>query len=246
MSGRLQTEIGDLNYRITSDVPTLKVFDHARDDLAFLLKKDQLRVSQRAGLAFEDFVEPELKFPPTYKYKKYTTSYDKKEGKKCRAPAWCDRILYRIGDGAKLEDVDVEAYDHVMKLSGSDHKPVFAVMTVRVKDYDDAKLKKTRLRVERELKRTENATASVNVALSTNTIDFGSLKYKTAETQSLEIRNDGEGNAYFHFLPKAEDPHVSKRMFTVSPAYGVVIPGETMTVNVKAFVDSEAAHVSVR
>lgn len=191
-------------------------------------------------------MEPELKFPPTYKYKKYTTSYDKKEGKKCRAPAWCDRILYRIGDGAKLEDVDVEAYDHVMKLSGSDHKPVFAVMTVRVKDYDDAKLKKTRLRVERELKRTENATAPVNVSLSTNTIDFGSLKYKTAETQSLEIRNDGEGNAYFHFLPKAEDPHVSKRMFTVSPAYGVVIPGETVTVSVKAFVDSEAAHVGER
>ena len=54
-------------------------------------------------------MEPELKFPPTYKYKKYTTSYDKKEGKKCRAPAWCDRILYRIGDGAKLEDVDVIA-----------------------------------------------------------------------------------------------------------------------------------------
>ena len=135
----------------------------------------------------------------------------------------------------------MEAYDHVMKLSGSDHKPVFAVMTVRVKDYDDAKLKKTRLRVERELKRTENATAPVNVSLSTNTIDFGSLKYKTAETQSLEIRNDGEGNAYFHFLPKAEDPHVSKRMFTVSPAYGVVIPGETVTVKTTGPIDGRSS-----
>ena len=52
------------------------MFDYAANDLDFLLKKDQLKVSQRAGLAFEEFTEPEVKFPPTYKYKKYTTSYD--------------------------------------------------------------------------------------------------------------------------------------------------------------------------
>lgn len=32
-----------MNYRITSDVPTLRVFDYARDDLDYLLKKDQVR-----------------------------------------------------------------------------------------------------------------------------------------------------------------------------------------------------------
>ena len=68
-----------------------------------------MKVSQRAGLAFEEFTEPEIKFPPTYKYKKYTTSYDKKEGKKCRAPAWCDRILYHATAGAVRDAVSVEA-----------------------------------------------------------------------------------------------------------------------------------------
>ena len=97
-------------------------------------------MSQRAGLAFEEFTEPEVKFPPTYKYKKYTTSYDKKEGKKCRAPAWCDRILYHQTARAVSDAVRVESYDHILKLSGSDHKPVFAVMTVRVKEYDSAKM----------------------------------------------------------------------------------------------------------
>lgn len=224
-------------------MPTLKVFDYAREDLAFLLKKDQLKVSQRAGLAFEEFTEPEVKFPPTYKYKKYTTNYDKKEGKKCRAPAWCDRILYHTGEGASPEDVRVHTYDHVLKLSGSDHKPVFATMTVRVKDYDQAKLKKTQLRVERELKKTENAAAAVRVALSAEAIDFGALKYKTAEERELTIRNEGTANAYFHFLPKPEDQHVSKRLFNLSQAYGVVKPGEALAIRIQAFVDPETAHV---
>ena len=35
-------QIGDLNYRITSDIPTLKVFDYVADDYEFLLKKDQV------------------------------------------------------------------------------------------------------------------------------------------------------------------------------------------------------------
>ena len=237
--------IEDLNYRITSDVPTLQVFDYAANDLDFLLKKDQLKVSQRAGLAFEEFTEPEVKFPPTYKYKKYTTSYDMKEGKKCRAPAWCDRILYHTGEGASFSDVTVHAYDHILKLSGSDHKPVFAVATVRVKDYDQAKLKKTRLRVERDLKKTEHPEAKVVMTLNTDTIDFGALKYKTKAIQELTLTNEGEGNGYFHFLPKPEDQHISKRMFNVTPAYGVVQPGETMTVQIEAFIDSESAHVKI-
>ena len=237
-------QIGDLNYRITSDVPTLQVFDYALGDIDYLLKKDQLKVSQRAGLAFEEFIEADIKFPPTYKYQKYTTTYDKKEGKKCRAPAWCDRILYRTGEGISPEDVEIVTYDHVMKLSRSDHKPVFALANVKIKDYDQAVMKKTRLRVERELKKTEGADKPVKVSLSTKSINFGDLKYKTRAVREMEVTNEGSGNAYFHFMPKAEDPHVSKRMFTVTPAYGVVQPGESQTIMIEAFIDSEAAHVS--
>lgn len=234
--------IGDLNYRITSDVPTLRVFDYARDDLDYLLKKDQLKVSQRAGLAFEEFTEPEVKFPPTYKYKKYTTQYDKKEGKKCRAPAWCDRILYKTGDGASMDDIEVLTYDHIMKLSGSDHKPIFCEMNVRVKEYDPAKRKKIQLRIERELKKSENSAAKVHVELSGDEIDFGKLKYRTPERRTLTISNEGEGNAYFHFLPKAEDSHICKRLFNVSKAYGVVKPNEKLDIEMEALIDPEAAH----
>lgn len=203
----------------------------------------QLKVSQRAGLAFEEFTEPEVKFPPTYKYKKYTTQYDKKEGKKCRAPAWCDRILYKTGDGASMDDIEVLTYDHIMKLSGSDHKPIFCEMNVRVKEYDPAKRKKIQLRIERELKKSENSAAKVHVELSGDEIDFGKLKYRTPERRTLTISNEGEGNAYFHFLPKAEDSHICKRLFNVSKAYGVVKPNEKLDIEMEALIDPEAAHV---
>ena len=203
----------------------------------------QLKVSQRAGLAFDEFTEPEVKFPPTYKYKKYTTQYDKKEGKKCRAPAWCDRILYKTGDGASMDDIEVLTYDHILKLSGSDHKPIFSVMNVRVKEYDPTKMKKIQLRIERELKKSENNSAKVHVELSENEIDFGKLKYRTPECRTLTISNEGEGNAYFHFLPKAEDSHICKRLFNVSKAYGVLKPNEKLDIEMEALIDPDAAHV---
>ena len=83
------------------------------------------------------------------------------------------------------------------------------------------------------------------MTLNTDTIDFGSLKYKTKAIQELTLTNEGEGNGYFHFLPKPEDQHISKRMFNVTTAYGVVQPGETMTVQIEAFIDSESAHVKI-
>ena len=202
-------------------------------------------MSQRAGLAFDEFTEPEIKFPPTYKYKKYTTYYDKKEGKKCRAPAWCDRILYKTGEGIDPSAIQVESYDHIMKLSGSDHKPVFSVMNVQVKDYDTAKLKKTQLRIERELKKTEKAESPAEVELSETDIDFGDLKYKTAESRQLSIRNQSEGNVYYHFLPKPEDGHISKRLFNVDKPFGVIQPEETVDITIEAFVDPETAHVGI-
>ena len=202
-----------------------------------------MKVSQRAGLAFDDFIEPEIKFPPTYKYKKYTTYYDKKEGKKCRAPAWCDRILYKTGEGIDKNSIQVETYDHVMKLSGSDHKPVFSLMNVQIKEYDTAKLKKTQLRIERELKKTEKAEGEVTIELSESSIDFGDLKYKTAKQYELSIQNLSEGNAYFHFLPKPEDGHICKRLFNIDKPYGVIQPNETLPITIEAFVDPETAHV---
>ena len=68
LSSSAHSQLGDLNYRITSDVPSSTVFQYARSSFSSLLKKDQLAVSQHAGFAFVGFTEPPISFPPTYKY----------------------------------------------------------------------------------------------------------------------------------------------------------------------------------
>ena len=118
---------GDLNYRIDTmgrDTVIKAVF---ANNLAKLLERDQLLVSRRRNpwLPIRAFTESPISFAPTYKYDVGTNRYDTSE--KRRAPAWCDRILYR-GAG-KLKQLDYRQHD----LRVSDHRPVSARFKLRVK-----------------------------------------------------------------------------------------------------------------
>lgn len=57
-----------------------------------LLLHDQLKKEISRGNVFQGCTEGPITFPPTYKFDPYSRCYD--TGKKSRAPAWCDRILY--------------------------------------------------------------------------------------------------------------------------------------------------------
>ena len=78
----------------------------------------------RKGTAFGGFNEGTIKFAPTYKYDTGTNNYDTSE--KHRAPAWCDRVLW------KAPDVTLLSYGRHELLS-SDHRPVSATFEVKVK-----------------------------------------------------------------------------------------------------------------
>lgn len=118
---------GDLNYRIDtmSRDMVIKAI-HARN-LDKLLERDQLSVSRRKNPTFglKSFVELPIDFEPTYKYDVGSDSYDSSE--KHRAPAWCDRILYR-GPG-KIKQLDYQRHE----LRISDHRPVSGTFRIRVK-----------------------------------------------------------------------------------------------------------------
>ena len=118
---------GDLNYRI-ENIPRDKVIDMIKgNELAKLLEKDQIMVCRRKvpGFRLAQFVELPITFAPTYKYDVGTNDYDSSEKK--RAPAWCDRLLYR-GPGRVMQ---LEYRRHEVRTS--DHRPVSGIFKLRVK-----------------------------------------------------------------------------------------------------------------
>ena len=90
---------GDLNFRLEgknfSEVKQVLTDDSGIDNL---LKFDQLQLEQVKGTASEShlhyFMEAPITFLPSYKFEPNTDDYS--DGGKERAPAWCDRILWRV------------------------------------------------------------------------------------------------------------------------------------------------------
>ncbi|GLB33204.1 putative inositol polyphosphate phosphatase, catalytic domain [Lyophyllum shimeji] len=119
---------GDMNYRI----------DHRRDaivaavrsnDLSSLYTHDQLlrEIKFNRACRFRGFSEGHLAFPPTYKYDPHTDEYDTSE--KRRAPAWCDRILWRSRVPGRVHQLHYRRYE----VNVSDHRPISGAFTVTIK-----------------------------------------------------------------------------------------------------------------
>ena len=127
---------GDLNYRIDTMGRDTVIKHIAQNNLGRLLERDQLLLTKRKnpGFRLRAFQESEIRFAPTYKYNPRSDDYDTSE--KRRAPAWCDRILYR-----GLGKVKMEEYRR-WEVRVSDHRPVSGRLRMRVKTVDAAKREK--------------------------------------------------------------------------------------------------------
>lgn len=123
---------GDLNYRIEMSNMECR---HLVEGGAFdeLIQRDQLTDERKRNAAFSDFSEGLVKFYPTYKFDKGTTNYDTSE--KQRIPSWTDRVLYK----SKNKGLTQLAYNSLMNVSLSDHKPVYAIFKAKVEIIDKAK-----------------------------------------------------------------------------------------------------------
>ncbi|XP_066352052.1 type IV inositol polyphosphate 5-phosphatase 9-like isoform X3 [Miscanthus floridulus] len=126
---------GDLNYRIAMDDD-----DEARQlvrarNWSMLLENDELMLELSKGRQFDGWHEGHVTFAPTYKYRRnsdqfYWCAVDgvatgrPEKQHRHRAPAWCDRILWR-GKGMKQV-----RYERCGGYRLSDHRPVRAVFHV--------------------------------------------------------------------------------------------------------------------
>lgn len=239
--------MGDLNYRITSDIPSSTVFEYAKSDFTRLLKRDQLRVSQQAGLAFVEFTEPSISFPPTYKYITGTSIYDQRPEKKIRCPAWCDRILYYLRDKPTSDQQNplvITDYEDVDSINVSDHKPVYQRSVLLVKKYDETRMAEIRKACEQKLKKGENNEQPV-VQFSTAELAFGYVAFRSPVTHTVSLSNEGLSNIYYRFLPRDSENHVGLPFFSVSQLFGMILPGERADITVTLEVTPSTLRVCV-
>ena len=127
---------GDLNYRIDTMSRDAVINAIRTGNLEKLLERDQLLVSRRKKQDFplRMYTEEHITFNPTYKYDVGTDTYDTSEKK--RAPAWCDRVLYRDGSQrGKIRQNDYRRHE----VRVSDHRPVSASFDMQIKAIDPAR-----------------------------------------------------------------------------------------------------------
>ncbi|ONM04703.1 Type IV inositol polyphosphate 5-phosphatase 9 [Zea mays] len=119
--------LGDLNYRIAMDDDEARQLVRARK-WGMLLEGDELLLELSSGRQFHGWHEGHVTFAPTYKYSRNSDHLHwcadgvaAGREKQHRAPAWCDRILWR-GKGMKQV-----RYERCGCYRLSDHRPVRAL-----------------------------------------------------------------------------------------------------------------------
>nr|XP_016939364.1 type II inositol 1,4,5-trisphosphate 5-phosphatase [Drosophila suzukii] len=186
--------MGDLNYRI-QEPPGQQRPGPLSDAQTYelLLQYDQLRQEMRRGKCFEGYTEGEIKFRPTYKYDPGTDNYDSSE--KQRAPAYCDRVLWK---GTRIEQL---AYNSIMEIRQSDHKPVYAVFRVKIKTRDEVKYKRVQEEVLKAVDKRENDNQP-QINVEKTVIDFGTVRFNEPTTRDFNVYNNCPLPVDFSFKEK--------------------------------------------
>jgi phosphatidylinositol-bisphosphatase len=226
--------IGDLNYRLN-----LNDLEHVyqrieAQDWPYLLAHDQLLIEKGAGNAFKGFLEGPIDFAPTYKYQPGTNLYERREDKKKRLPAWCDRIQWISSPDIK------QLFYRRAELVASDHKPVMALFEIKAKMVLAEKKEAVYQSLVFQLDAYENECIP-KVVMSRNAVHF-TVGFDKPVRETLLIENTGQAIVQFLFVPKLQEKSFCKKWMTVSPTYGIVPPRETLEIKLNVHVTRETAH----
>ncbi|RYY34588.1 hypothetical protein EON62_03160, partial [archaeon] len=234
---------GDFNYRIVETVATEKCFalaDGTDADLEQLRQRDQLNLERAALRSFNGFTEGPLTFRPTYKFQPGTSMYEQRPDKKLRAPAWCDRILWRAAADVDPRHIRQVYYGSVDSLLMSDHKPVHSLFDVDVKTIIQEQRVAVVTDIIRQLDAMENRSMP-KVQLSDTTVALKDVVYGITASASVTLTNVGEVAAAWRFVPKPEEKWFCKTWMSLTPAYGMLAPGEKVDITVTVNVDDAVA-----
>lgn len=216
--------IGDLNYRIDDSLSTEEVFARIEaNDLESLRAKDQLNIERKHHRAFQGFEEGTLTFIPTYKYQPGTDNFERRPEKKLRAPAWCDRVLWkRLSDKETVQLLDYRRSN----LLPSDHKPVSARFQCTVRRVVAANEQTVFQGLTSLLNAHTASKAPPVVEITGLKVNLGRIGYEEEKVATITIRNTGESIVYWRFVPKLDDVRISKRWIKLDRVCGLLLPGE--------------------
>jgi phosphatidylinositol-bisphosphatase len=166
--------------------------------------------------------------------------YEQRPDKKLRAPAWCDRILWMAQEPQHVRQL---SYNRSEFPNCSDHKPVYSTMRVTVKDVIQPKREAIYEELMKLLDRFENQTLPM-VGLDRVNLDFGEVRYNHSVTLPIRVTNTGSVVAQFRLAPKLDETRVCKTWMKVSPAFGMLIPGdEPAVINFTVTIDKTTAQM---
>ncbi|KAG5437288.1 hypothetical protein PCANB_001081 [Pneumocystis canis] len=217
---------GDLNYRIDMSIFNAKEFSK-KEEFNLLLEFDQLNVQRRLNHCFEDFIEGEINFPPTFKYKVGTSEFDSSE--KMRVPSWTDRILW------KSKGISVKNYRSYMNNVMSDHKPISTELDARIEVLFMNDYMKLRNSLIKEYQSSENKMVPM-INISINHLDFENVVYLQSRTKVIRIDNIGQVTVEFEFVPKKNDIHICKPWIWPCPSSGSI--NDYQFVELTVYVDN--------
>ncbi|BFG01106.1 type II inositol 1-4-5-trisphosphate 5-phosphatase [Drosophila madeirensis] len=220
--------LGDLNYRI-QEPPGQQRPGPLTDAQTYelLLQYDQLRQEMRKGKCFEGYTEGEIKFRPTYKYDPGTDNYDSSE--KQRAPAYCDRVLWK---GTRIEQL---AYNSIMDIRQSDHKPVYAVFRVKIKTRDEIRYKRVQEEVLKAVDKRENDNQP-QISVEKTVIDFGRVRFNEPCMRDFNVYNSCPLPVDFSF--KEKDIHdICEKWLQVDPRKDSLMIDSARSIRIKMLAD---------
>ncbi|KAF9119900.1 hypothetical protein BGW39_011838 [Mortierella sp. 14UC] len=227
---------GDLNYRV--GLPEDVVKSHLKsNDYGALLKHDQLGAQRSMYKAFSEFEEHPINFHPTYKYDVGTSTWDSSE--KRRVPAYTDRILWRSKNADK-DSVEPLFYTSNMELNISDHKPVSAFFKLKVKTLLHDKQAEVHQAIVKELDRYENE-CMPDATISSMSVVFDKVRYLEPKKTTITIKNTRKFPSRYRFKPKLQEERFCKPWMWANPPVGMVMPGESVNINLTVMVDNDSA-----
>ncbi len=80
------------------------------------------------------------------------------------------------------------------------------------------------------------------MTIDRNVLFFDDLRYRTRQRETITVTNTGQVGATFRFVPKLEERHICKPWLSINPPFSMLLPGESIAVNVEAYIDTAIAN----